>query len=101
MVAWLTASFSRVCGGTTPTSPCSRRAGGHARERHTREDCVMADRGVDERDREWRERDWRRSEEYGRGGRGDDERRFGYSQGRGEDRTWSGAADDNGGAYED
>jgi len=61
----------------------------------------MADRWMDERDREWRERDWRRSEEYGRGGRGDDERRFGYSQGRGEDRTWSGAADDNGGAYED
>lgn len=52
----------------------------------------MADKWMDERDREWRERDWRRSEQYGRGG--DEVRRWG------EDRSWSGAADDDRGPYE-
>jgi hypothetical protein len=58
--------------------------------RRQAEDSVMADRWMDERDREWRDRDWRRSEEAERA-----TRRWG------EDRTWSGAADDDRGSYED
>jgi hypothetical protein len=55
------------------------------------EDGVMADRWMDERDREWRERDWRRSENFGRGG----------VRTWGEDRSWSGPADDDRGPHED
>lgn len=51
----------------------------------------MADRFMDERDREWRERDWRRSEEYARGG---------HTPRAGEDRSWSGASDDDRDPYD-
>src|ERR1700739_3875546 len=63
-----------------------------------RRTSVMADRWMDERDRDWRDRDWRRSESYGRGGeargRMDETRRWG------EDRSWSGRADDDRSPYE-
>jgi hypothetical protein len=62
------------------------------------EDSVMADRWMDERDRDWRDRDWRRSEAYGRGG--DERGRPGRTPRWGEDRTWSGPADDERGPYE-
>ncbi|CAN7293962.1 BON domain-containing protein [Phenylobacterium sp. LjRoot219] len=60
----------------------------------------MADRWMDERDREWRDRDWRRSETYGR--TGEDRGRPGEPR-HGEDRSWSGASQDERGgpAYDE
>jgi osmotically-inducible protein OsmY len=53
---------------------------------------------MDERDRDWRVRDWRRTEAYGRGG--EDRGRGGETSRWGEDRTWSGPADDDRGPYQ-